>query len=325
VNTSPCIVEASANPSRDNPTAESSGGDTGLQARELVIGYGASTVIRGVDLDLRRGEVLGLLGPNGAGKTTLIRRLAGLLPGRAGTVRIDGRDPATSRAARSRIGYMPEAPPLYPEDIVSRYVGFRAGLAGVPRRERREAVWAALDRAGALGLQDRIVGRLSKGQRQRVALAAAIVHRPAVILLDEPGEGLDPRQTVALRKLLRELSLEAAVLVSTHLLAEAQRTCDRVAILDQGALVFTSSVNSSSTRLRVHVDGPDLATLRSTLAALPGVVDVDDDGICTLTAAGVADGIAAAVRKHGWLLRELAVVPDDLERAFLRAAEGAQP
>jgi ABC-2 type transport system ATP-binding protein len=220
---------------------------------------------------------------------------------------------------------MPEAPPLYPEDIVSRYVGFRAGLAGVPRRERREAVWAALERAGALGLQDRVVGRLSKGQRQRVALAAAIVHRPAVILLDEPGEGLDPRQTVAFRKLLRELSLEAAVLVSTHLLAEAQRTCDRVAILDQGALVLTSSVHSSSTRLRVSVDGPDLATLRSTLAAVPGVADVDDDGICTLTAARVADDIAAAVRKQGWLLCELAVVPDDLERAFLRAAEGTQP
>ena len=294
---SPTTAQSGSSPGRDTP----------LEVRDLVVGYGSRIVIRGVDLDLHRGEILGLLGPNGAGKTTLIRRMAGLLPSKAGTVRVDGGDPAGSRAARARIGYMPEAPPLYPEDNVLRYVEFRAALQGIPRTERRSAAREALDRAGALGLQSGIIGRLSKGQRQRVALAAAIVHRPDVVLLDEPGDGLDPRQTVALRQLLRALSLDSAVLVSTHLLAEAQQTCDRVVILDQGALVLASAVgDDSSARLRVRVDGPDLITLRRVLAEVNGVTAVDDDAVCTVISLDVADDIAAAVRNQGWKLRELA-------------------
>jgi len=299
--------------------------DTTLEVRDLVVGYGSRIVLRGVDLDLRRGEILGVLGPNGAGKTTLIRRIAGLLPGKAGTVCVAGGDPVASRVARSRIGYMPEAPPLYPEDHVLPYVAFRAALQGVPRRERRSAAREALDRAGALGLQSAIIGRLSKGQRQRVALAAAIVHRPDVVLLDEPGDGLDPRQTVGLRKLLRTLSRESAVLVSTHLLAEAQQTCDRVVILDQGALVLASAIGDGlSSRLQVKVEGPDLITLRRVLGEVNGVTAVDDDAVCTVVSPDVADDIAAAIRNQGWKLRALAAATDDLERTYLRVAQGEQ-
>jgi ABC-2 type transport system ATP-binding protein len=149
----------------------------------------------------------------------------------------DGGDPAVDRAARRRIGYMPEAPALYPDETALRYVTYLADLAGLPRRRRNQAVVAALEETGAAKLADRLCGRLSKGQRQRVAMAGAIVHDPDVILLDEPGEGLDPRQTVALRELLRSLAARSAVLFSTHLLSEAQATCDRIVIIDEGCVV----------------------------------------------------------------------------------------
>jgi ABC-2 type transport system ATP-binding protein len=149
----------------------------------------------------------------------------------------DAGDPASDREARRRIGYMPEAPALYPDETALRYVTYLADLAGLPRRGQRDAALRALERTGASKLADRLCGRLSKGQRQRVAMAAAIVHAPDVILLDEPGEGLDPRQTVALRELLRELATRSAVLFSTHLLSEAQATCDRIVIIDEGRVV----------------------------------------------------------------------------------------
>jgi ABC-2 type transport system ATP-binding protein len=209
-----------------------------MQVNGLVVGYGGRRVLHGVDLELRPGEILGLLGANGAGKSTLLRRMAGVLPSQGGSVDVCGAgDPATDRAARARIGYMPEAPALYPDDTALRYVTYLADLAGVPRRDRRAAARNALERVGAADLAHRLAGRLSKGQRQRVALAGAIVHDPDVLLLDEPGEGLDPRQTIALRALLRKLATRAAVLFSTHLLAEAQLTCDRIVILDGGRVV----------------------------------------------------------------------------------------
>ncbi|HTC82032.1 MAG TPA: ABC transporter ATP-binding protein, partial [Acidimicrobiia bacterium] len=190
---------------------------TMLRARGIVMRYGPRTAVSEVDLDLRPGEILGLLGPNGAGKTTLLRRLAGLLPGQAGTVDLDGGDPAVDPKARARIGYLPEDPPLYGDDVAVQYVAYLAALSGVPRTQRKAAAAEALERVGADKLAGRLVGRLSKGQRQRVALAGAIVHRPDVLLLDEPSEGLDPRQMVALRTLLADLKTKASVVFSTHL------------------------------------------------------------------------------------------------------------
>src|SRR5213082_2792894 len=161
-----------------------------MQGRNLMVGYGARSVLHGVDLSLRRGEILGLLGPNGAGKSTLLRRMAGVLPSREGAVEVIGAgDPATDTSARARIGYLPEAPSLYPDETALRYVTYLADLAGLPRRRRRAAAQEALERAGAADLAGRLAGRLSKGQRQRVGLAAAIVHEPEVILLDEPTSG----------------------------------------------------------------------------------------------------------------------------------------
>jgi ABC-2 type transport system ATP-binding protein len=295
---------------------------SGLKANGLVIRYGPRTAVSGVDLEVRRGEILGLLGPNGAGKTTLLRRLAGLLPGAAGAVDLDGADPATAPAARARIGYLPEDPPLYADDTAEQYVTYLAGLAGLPRRQCRDAAGRALERAGAGKLAGRLVGRLSKGQRQRVALAGAIVHGPDVLLLDEPSEGLDPKQMVSLRRLLAELKTQAAVVFSSHLLPEVQAVCDRVVVIDAGRVVLERVVGAAAgNRLRVVVSGADPGAVRAALLAVPGVKAMDD-GLCDVEDPAVAEAIAAEVCGRGWRLRELAPAPDDLEAAFLAAVAG---
>jgi len=303
-----------------------------LAARGIVMRYGPRTAVDGVDLDLRPGEILGLLGPNGAGKTTLLRRLAGLLPGSAGTVDLGGGDPAVDAAARARIGYLPEDPPLYGDDIAVQYVAYLAALSGVPRGRRRAAAAEALERVGADKLSGRLVGRLSKGQRQRVALAGAIVHRPDVLLLDEPSEGLDPRQMVGLRALLADLKKKASIVFSTHLLAEAQAVCDRVVVIDQGRIVLDRPAGAAATanRLRVEVAGAAAADLRAALLAVPGVSAVDPSGdrevpegiVCTVSGPAVAEVIAAEICGRGWKLRALAPARDDLEAAFLAAVAG---
>jgi ABC-2 type transport system ATP-binding protein len=296
-----------------------------LQARGIVMRYGPRTAVDGVDLDLRPGEILGLLGPNGAGKTTLLRRLAGLLPGSAGTVDVDGGDPAVAPDARARIGYLPEDPPLYPDDVAVQYVAYLAALSGVPRGSRKAAATAALERAGADKLAGRLIGRLSKGQRQRVALAGAIVHGPSVLLLDEPSEGLDPRQMVGLRTLLGELKKKASIVFSTHLLAEAQAICDRVVVIDQGRIVLDRPAGTAAAnRLRVEVVGAPPADLRSALLAVNGVTAVEGD-ICTVTSPAAAEAIAEAIVGRGWKLRQLAPARDDLEAAFLAAVAGVTP
>jgi ABC-2 type transport system ATP-binding protein len=294
-----------------------------LRAQGIVMRYGPRTAVSDVDLELPPGEILGLLGPNGAGKTTLLRRLAGLLPGSAGTVDLDGGDPAVDPGARARIGYLPEDPPLYADDIAHQYVTFLAGLSGVPRSQRKAAATEALARVGADKLAGRLIGRLSKGQRQRVALAGAIVHRPDVLLLDEPSEGLDPRQMVALRTLLADLKKKASIVFSTHLLAEAQAVCDRVVVIDQGRIVLDRPAGSAATanRLRVEVAGAPAADVRAALLAIPGVSAVDGD-ICTVRGPEVAEAIAADVCGRGWKLRQLAPARDDLEAAFLAAVAG---
>jgi ABC-2 type transport system ATP-binding protein len=297
-----------------------------LAARGIVMRYGPRTAVDGVDLDLRSGEILGLLGPNGAGKTTLLRRLAGLLPGSAGTVDLAGGDPAVDASARARIGYLPEDPPLYGDDIALQYVAYLAALSGVPRRERRAQAAEALERVGAEKLSGRLVGRLSKGQRQRVALAGAIVHRPDVLLLDEPSEGLDPRQMVGLRALLADLKKKASIVFSTHLLAEAQAVCDRVVVIDGGRIVLDRPAGAAATanRLRVEVGGAPPFDVRAALLAVPGVSAVDGD-ICTVGGPAVAEAIAAEICGRGWKLRQLAPARDDLEAAFLAAVAGVNP
>ncbi|MBV9820637.1 MAG: ABC transporter ATP-binding protein [Actinobacteria bacterium] len=292
-----------------------------LRAHGVSVRYGPRQALTEVHLSVARGEILGLLGPNGAGKTTLLRRLAGVLPGAAGTVHLDGCDPGADPRTRRRIGYLPEDPPLYAEETALGYVTYLAGLSGLPRRGARDSAERSLRRVGAADLGGRLCGRLSRGQRQRVALAGAIVHGPDLLLLDEPSEGLDPRQKVSFRALVAELAAHAAVVFSSHLLAEVSAVCGRVVVLDQGRVVLDRPVRDERTRLRVVVEGVRPSTVQAALRAVPGVRAVRD-AVCEVDSPEVASRIAEAVCGNGWRLLELRPAPDDLEAAFLAAVTG---
>jgi ABC-2 type transport system ATP-binding protein len=205
--------------------------------------YGALAAVRDVSFEIGRGEVVGFLGRNGAGKTTTLRVLAGFIGMTSGRVNIDGhdvqRDPIR---ARRLLGYMPETCPLYPEMRVYEYLGFRAAIKGVPRRERRGAVEHATAEVNAKDVLDVPIGQLSKGYRQRIGLADALVARPPLLILDEPTAGLDPNQIRDVRDLIRKLGEEHTILLSTHILSEVEAICDRALVIHHGELVATGTL-----------------------------------------------------------------------------------
>lgn len=204
--------------------------------------FGAFHAVRGISFEVPTGQCVGLLGPNGAGKTTTIRMVTGYFPPSSGTVEVGGADTiGRSMKARQQIGYLPEATPLYPEMRVRDFLGFRARLFGVDRRARAGAITAAAEQCWLREVLHRRIGHLSKGYRQRVGLASALVHNPPVLVLDEPTSGLDPNQIRETRSLIRDLAANRTVLVSSHILPEVEKTCDRVVIIARG---------------RVRADGP---------------------------------------------------------------------
>jgi gliding motility-associated transport system ATP-binding protein len=211
-----------------------------IEAHALSKRYGDLVAIDDVSFAVTRGEVVGFLGPNGAGKTTTMRILTGFLPATDGTARIDGHDIFDEPlAARRAVGYLPETPPLYPEMTVTAYLRYVAALKDVPRARRSEAVDRAVERSGLSDVRRRVVGTLSKGFRQRVGLAGAIVHDPPVLILDEPTVGLDPTQIREIRSLIAGLAREGrhTVILSTHILPEVEAICGRVMLIHQGRLV----------------------------------------------------------------------------------------
>jgi ABC-2 type transport system ATP-binding protein len=207
--------------------------------------YGDLVAVGDLSFSVGRGEVVGFLGPNGAGKTTTMRMLTGFIPPTDGSIRIAGHDVfAEPRRARAAVGYLPETPPLYAEMTVRAYVEFVASIKDVPRAARREAVERALERCGLTGVARRVIGQLSKGFRQRVGLAQAIVHSPQVLVLDEPTVGLDPIQIREIRSLIAELASPAhgsdrqTVILSTHILPEVEAICQRVILIDRGRMAL---------------------------------------------------------------------------------------
>ncbi len=210
-----------------------------IDVKKLTKAYGSFVAIRDVSFKAERGSILGFLGPNGAGKTTTMRIITGYMPATAGTVLIDGLDIfSQSLEARRRIGYLPESPPLYSDMRVEAYLRFVAKLRGIARGEVEPAVERVLKSCGLEDMSRRICGQLSKGYRQRVGLAQALIHDPPVLVLDEPTIGLDPRQIHEIRGLIKRLSGERTVVLSTHILPEVSQICDKVVIINDGQVVL---------------------------------------------------------------------------------------
>jgi len=302
--------------------------ETLIEAESLSRYYGDRCAVRDLRLCLKRGEVLGLLGPNGAGKSTSLRMLTGNLTPTAGRVRILGADlqqrPLQAKAA---LGYLPEPPPLYPELRVDEYLSYCARLHRIPA----SGLAAALDRAKQLcGLEPvgrRLIRNLSRGYRQRVGIAQAIVHRPALIVLDEPTVGLDPKQTHDIRALIRELGREQGVILSTHLLSEVHSVCTRVQILHQGRQVYEGDLSHPQREANPPLlvlglaDPPEIREL----AGLPGVKDVEPmgDRRFRLHLASGPDPRSCIARSAvQWGLLELRPEARPLEQIFLELTSG---
>ena len=210
-----------------------------IEVRNLTKRYGELIAIRDVSFSVARGEILGFLGPNGAGKTTTMRILTGYMPASAGTVTVDGFDVFdNSFEVRRRIGYLPEAPPLYTDMTVESYLHFVARIKGVARAQISDATDRAVAVCGLADVRHRLTGHLSKGYRQRVGLAQALIHDPPVLVLDEPTIGLDPRQIIEIRKLIRTLAGDRTVILSTHILPEVSQICEKVVILAGGRIAL---------------------------------------------------------------------------------------
>jgi ABC-2 type transport system ATP-binding protein len=273
---------------------------TSIDAVEVVKRYGPLVAVDRVTFQARRGEVLGLLGPNGAGKSTLMRVLAGYLAADEGRASIAGHDVATeSLEARAHLGYLPESAGVHHELRVEEYLAYRVALKGVERGERAARVDRALAACDLRDVRRRIVGQLSKGYRQRVALAACLLHDPEVVILDEPSVGLDPNQAAQMRRLVRELGRERCVLFSTHVLTEAEAVCDRVLIVDRGRIVAEGT----------------LADLTARHAGRALSVELVGEPERAVAAAATVDGAAATVVAGEPTLRLSVVFPSHADAA----------
>ena len=215
-----------------------------IEVKNLVKRYGDFTAVHDLSFTVGKGEVLGFLGPNGAGKTTTMRILTGFLPPTSGSISVAGFDVLNQPLdAKRRIGYLPEMPPLYTEMTVKSFLKFVSKIKDIPKASRAENIRWALEKCDIVDVQNKVIDTLSKGYRQRVGLAQAIVHKPEVLVLDEPTVGLDPRQIREIRGLIKELSGDHTVILSTHILAEVAVTCERVAIINRGHLAAHGSIN----------------------------------------------------------------------------------
>ncbi len=298
-----------------------------IEAEHLTKRYGAFTALSDLSFSAGAGEILGFLGPNGAGKTTTMRILTGYMPPSEGTARVAGFDVfSASLDVRQRVGYLPETVPLYPDMTVRGYVRYVADLRSVPHAGDR--VNAVLKTVGMYDRRDKLVRSISKGMRQRVGLAQALVHDPEVLILDEPTIGLDPHQTLEVRDLVRTLGRSHTILFSTHILSEAEQVCDRVIIIDRGKLVAMDAPQTLRDRLQrggrlfVRV-GPsaDPETVRKAIAQVAAVSDVTPyaDGYTVTASAGadVRSRLAETIVGAGWELLELRPLAMSLEDMFL--------
>ena len=298
-----------------------------IQVEHLCRRYGETRAVDDVSFCIDRGEVVGLLGHNGAGKTTIMKMLTGYLAPTAGSIRVDGLQMGPdTRAIQARIGYLPENCPLWPEQRVIDYLDYQAVLHGVPARQRNTAIARALRRTDLLDRASAPIQTLSRGYRQRVGVAQAILHEPDIIILDEPTNGLDPTQIRHMRELIGELAKQATVIVSTHILQEVQAVCQRVLILRAGQLVIDSRLDTLQTHPVLQVvTGREAG---DALAAVTGVEGVESlpgttgaFGYRLRAPAAAAPGVAAALAAAGVPLLRLQPEGQDLEGVFARVNE----
>ena len=304
-----------------------------IEVHDLTKHYGPTKAIEGVTFRVEKGEILGLLGPNAAGKTTTMRILTCYMPSSSGTATVAGYDVfEDSLEVRKRIGYLPENPPLYDDMSTVRYLDFVSRIKGIDGGDRRRRIDRIMERCHLNEVRDTLIGRLSKGYRQRVGLAQALVHDPEVIILDEPTMGLDPKQIIQVRELIKSLGGEHTVVLSSHILPEVSQTCGRVVIINRGRVVAEDTPENLTGRLKgaerlfLRVAGPAEEATRK-IEGLPGVTTV------TLTASS-AEGehdfhiesrlkhdvrreLADLIVTSGWGLLELRPVGMSLEEVFL--------
>jgi ABC-2 type transport system ATP-binding protein len=320
-----------------------------IKVEGLTKRYASTVAVDNISFEVGKGKIIGFLGPNGAGKTTTMRVLTCYLPPTDGTASVAGFDVMKQPLeVKRRIGYLPEAPPLYPEMEVVEYLDFVARIKGIPRSEIKQRVDNVIQRCAIGDVRTKLLGKLSKGYRQRVGLAQAIIHNPDVLVLDEPTAGLDPKQIIETRQLIKSLAGDHTIILSTHILPEVEQTCQEVIIINRGKLVATDSVENLTRRLRgseavaVEVESRDAAldpaAVRRRLEQVPGVSRVipkaEDGKRCSfevesLQGRSVRAEVARAIVEAGWNLTELRPVAFSLEEIFLQltakeeAAEGS--
>ena len=303
-----------------------------IEVQHLTKKYGPVTAVDDISFRVERGEIFGFLGPNGAGKTTTMRILTGYMPATEGKAMVAGFDLFDQPLeAKRRTGYLPETPPLYPDMTVGEYLSFVAKIKGVASGERRERIKAVMDRTRISDMVHRQCAKLSKGYKQRVGLAQALIHNPDVLILDEPTAGLDPKQIIETRQLIKELAGDHTIILSTHILPEVSQTCQRVVIINKGKVVAVDTPENLTTRLRgsetmyVQIDAPG-ADPGNALRGLPGVVRVAEadrrDGVVGYEVEGAHDrdvrrDLARIVVTSGWGLLELRPLRMSLEEVFL--------
>jgi ABC-2 type transport system ATP-binding protein len=298
-----------------------------IAIQNLTRKYGDTTAVDRVSTTIQRGEIVGLLGHNGAGKTTVMKILTGYLDASSGAVTVDGHDVATERAAvQERIGYLPENAPLYEDMLVQEYLVMMAELRAIPAADIGKRV---LEAAQATGIEGRLlspIGELSKGLRQRVGIAQAILHKPSVLVLDEPTNGLDPMQIQAIRDLVKRLGKESTIILSTHILQEVEAVCDRVLVMIQGQLVADSPLSEllDARRLKLVVDAGAQDVMKR-LGAVDGVTEVtplpaeeggDAWAIRWFGDKAPVPAILAAAGAAGWTVRAIAPESRTLETVF---------
>ena len=303
-----------------------------IEVEHLTKRYGPVVAVDDISFQVKKGEILGFLGPNGAGKTTTMRVLTGYIPATEGRAVVAGYDVFDKPIeAKRRTGYLPETPPLYPDMTVREYLHFVGKIKGVPSRERTTRVEQVMSRAWVSDMANRACGKLSKGYKQRVGLAQALIHNPDVLILDEPTAGLDPKQIIETRRLIKELAGDHTIILSTHILPEVSQTCERVVIINKGKVVAIDTPSNLTRRLRgsetmfVQVDGDSPAEARAALERVPGVVRVaPSDGqpgaafeIESESSRDVRPELARAIVQGGWGLLELRPMRMSLEEIFL--------